>query len=205
MKTYNRAKLLRQIQKGLVTVVKSYDFNDQPGYGATRTDAQQEGAARLMPEDRSKVTEGTYYLYETDFTHKGPRATDIGTDAQGRQLVHLRIHSNSNFTFAINARPVKSTQDHRESFARTHPRFQQALADIAGLTRTNIMQVYALWTRYTNSDQSAILAEFVDWYYPQLDPQGHTSKAEIHRLAVDPFHGRQTPEPTNVLQFTLQS
>lgn len=120
-------------------------------------------AVRFMPEDRSKAREGTVHVYEDYFS------------GYGRQLVVLYVHSNLNFTFAINDRRVISTDELDEALRHTVPAFQEAMADIASLTRTGILDVFAWWRKYSDSDQSAILDEFITGYHSRLDPKGLTT------------------------------
>lgn len=180
-RTFNRAKLRRLVEAGRVTAVSSYRFDDQ--YGAERG-LDKEMAVRMMPADRLKAREGTIHVYEDYFSGYG-RATKAGTDKLGRELVVLHVHSNLNYTFAINERRVISTDELGEALANTVPAFQKAMADIASLARRDILDVFALWRKYSDSDQSAILSEFIDWHLPQIDPAGNTSKEELRAVAAE--------------------
>ncbi len=180
-RTFNRLKLRRLIEAGKITAVNSYRFDDQ--YGAERG-LDREMAVRFMPEDRSKAREGTVHVYEDYFSGYG-RATTAGTDKLGRQLVVLYVHSNLNFTFAINDRRVISTDELDEALRHTVPAFQKAMADIASLTRTGILDVFAWWRKYSDSDQSAILDEFITGYHSRLDPKGLTTLDDLKAVAAE--------------------
>lgn len=160
MKTFNRAKLLRLVKARIVTCTRSYSFDDQYG---TSPGIAHEMAVRIMPDDRTNVREGTVYVYESDFAgNKAGRAREAGTDTQGRLLVHLRVHSNLNFTFAINDKPVISTDELAEKFAGTVPEFQAEIHNIAFAGGLPYLEVYKRWRQYAAAqyDQSPLLSEF---------------------------------------------
>lgn len=185
MKTFNRLKLRRLVEAGKVTAIDAYSFDDQHG---TERGLDKEMAVRMMPDDRLKAREGTVHVWDSDFTGRGGSAREAGTDKHGRQVVVLRVHSNLNYTFAINDRYVISTDELGTKLSNTAPAFQKAIADIASLARRDVLDVFALWLQYSDSDQSAILSEFVDWYHHRIDPEDRTTKDD-YRPVLDEFYG----------------
>lgn len=196
MKTYNRAKLRREVEKGLVTMVGSYSFDDM--LGVTRTGVDQEMVVRMHPDGEGAVTEGTVYVWESDFRSPVGRAVEAGKDSKGRQLVALRIHSNSNMTLAINDRPVRGTHDAMKRFRMAVPKFQRAIVTLADFLGLSVSRVMLEWDAYANTDQSALLSEFVDFRLSALDVHGRATREQIEELVVAPFY---RAEAENVVDF----
>lgn len=65
-----------------------------------------------------------------------------------------------------------NTADSKSMLASTHPNFKRAITAIAGVAKMTPEGVFALWRQYSmdcqNSDQSALISEFVQWYVKQL-------------------------------------
>jgi hypothetical protein len=95
--TFNRGKLKRLAAAGLLEMVGSYSFDDMVGEERT-------GSEKIIPVvyprplDWKDRHEGTVYLDDHDFSSasglcwKNPNGT-----------IHLKIHSNLNYTFRIKA------------------------------------------------------------------------------------------------------
>jgi hypothetical protein len=58
------------------------------------------------------------------------------------------------------------------TLADCHPSFQKNITAVASVNGKTPDEVYALWRKYSSDcrdfDQSAILAEFLDWYRTDL-------------------------------------
>ena len=165
--TFNRLKLRRLIEAGKVTATSSYRFDDQ--YGAERG-LDHEMPVRIHSDtDGTRFEEGVIKLWSDSFSGYG-RASRAGTDKQGRELVVLYIHSNLNYTFAINTRRVPTPKELETFFAGTVPEFQKQIHDIAFTGGLPYLEVFKMWRQYSdaNYDQSALLSEFKENYAVKL-------------------------------------
>lgn len=105
MTTFRRDVLRRRIERGGVTLVGSYHFDDQTG--SERTSASMPVA--LVPDPQPKDwwkqrVPGTCYIYPSDFTGSG--SCWINPDG----TVTLYVHSNSNYTFRLPAPKASPTR-----------------------------------------------------------------------------------------------
>ena len=68
-----------------------------------------------------------------------------------------------------------------EKFKGTHPAFQGRIRKLAAVAPLELPAVYRLWLAYSEtcrqSDQSAALFEFVQWYQAELGDAEKLSKA----------------------------
>ncbi len=75
----------------------------------------------------------------------------------------------------------------QEQYAQTCQEFRAAIARIASIACKPELAVYQLWREYSqecsNSDQSALLWEFIDWYRPQLGGNAQALREAIESKA----------------------
>lgn len=89
---------------------------------------------------------------------------------------------------------AKSTRPLSEIFLGTCATFQQNIHRIALVAQKPVLDVFAMWREYSqrcdNSDQSPLLAEFVEWYRTEL---GGDLRALRVALSAEYF----APEPSS--------
>jgi hypothetical protein len=80
-------------------------------------------------------------------------------------------------------------------FANTHPHFQREIRAIADASNCTRLRVYELWRQYSvccdNSDQSALLSEFVCWYAKELGADVRALETAL--MTVDVELGIRSP------------
>lgn len=100
--TFRRDKLLRLAKAERLVLVSSYSFDDM--YGAS-CDNTQDKPVRVIPKDpaeRERIVryDGTIcWVREDEFEGNCGRA--YTSDRDGADIVHLYVHSNSNYDFRI--------------------------------------------------------------------------------------------------------
>lgn len=100
MATFNRGKLRRLCEAGRLVLVGSYHYSDGDRDGGQR----HEGApmpVRIRPADWHDEKPGICYVRADEFSGNAGMAYVSGKDTEGRELIVLHVHSNSNYTFRV--------------------------------------------------------------------------------------------------------